>query len=72
MARKYTGDLNRAVAERTGIDEEEIRRILWNAFDQLETWVAKGHEVQITGFGTIGKGLIEFRPGASLERALEE
>ena len=71
MATKYPSDLRAAVAKRTGVDEAEIRRILSNVESQVIEWCAKGHKVQMTGFGTFDKGVMEFRPGADFERAME-
>lgn len=74
MATKYKVDFYKAVSKRTGRSQAEIRRILYNMEEQIKEWTAKGHRVQLTGFGTFEreKDPVEFRAGTGFQRAMKK
>lgn len=49
--KRYNTDLYRVVAQRTGLDETEARRITLNVLAAIASWVARGDRVVLIGFG---------------------
>ena len=86
MSRKYTSHWFKEVASRTGISEEEARRILLNGLRTIEDWLGEGHSVTLIGFGSFSlyirragkffgkvspaRWKVKFRPGSFMRRAL--
>ena len=86
--RKYNSHVYRQVAKRTGITEDEARRILLNEQEVVGDMLADGHTVTLIGFGTYYTRVIpagtafgrpyesrahaDFRAGSGLREAVND
>lgn len=57
----FKKDLAEIISNRTGIQSNEVKRIIEEVFDQITSFAAKGDSVQIVGFGTFSSRIAKPR-----------